>query len=108
MLDEAFRHLGNVNKSVLMHADIDECTEVNDVAHGSLQDHADLQVLHIENIGAQDRARHLVTRVTARLLQLFDDIAQRNLADTDLLCHLLVIFDKERRRSLADLLCIHI
>ena len=42
MLNETVCDLRNVDQAVLMHADIHESAEIDDVPHGSLQDHAGL------------------------------------------------------------------
>ena len=42
VLDELVRHLRDVDKSILMHADVHEHAEVDDVAHRAGQHHAGL------------------------------------------------------------------
>ena len=42
MLDIAVGDLGDVHQSVLMDTDIHEHTKVNDITHGSFQNHAGL------------------------------------------------------------------
>ena len=44
MLDIFFTDLRDVNKTVLMDADIDECAEIDDIAHDALED---LSLIHI-------------------------------------------------------------
>ena len=63
-----------MHKAVLMHADIDECTEIDDVAHRTAHLHAGLQVLHVLDVAAQDGTGQLVTRVAAGLFKLRDDV----------------------------------
>ena len=105
--DEFLSHLGNVHQAVLMNADVHKGAKVDDVPHGSLEDHAGLQILHFQNVGAKDRARHLFTRIAARLFQLGHDIPERDLADTQLFGHggiILHLFGKTRKLSGRNIL----
>src|SRR5581483_4886593 len=45
---------GIAHEAVVLDADIDESAEIHDIAHRALQDHARLEILHLENIVAQD------------------------------------------------------
>src|SRR5262249_16311078 len=47
VLDEVFRHCGDVNQAILVHADVDEGTECCDVGNGTLQDHTGLEILDL-------------------------------------------------------------
>ena len=85
MLDEFFRDFGNVNESVLMYADIDERTEVDDVAHDAVQDHADGKVGDVENVGMKLGHGERVAHVASRLFKLRDDVDDGGLADGKLL-----------------------
>lgn len=53
--DEAVGELRDMDEAVLMDADIDERTEVDHVAHGAGELHAGLQVIHIQDVGAEHR-----------------------------------------------------
>ena len=68
--------LGDVDQAVLVDADIHEGTEIDDVADGTGEDHALLQVLDLQNILAQDGLGQVFTGVAAGLLQFFGDIQQ--------------------------------
>src|SRR5699024_11365729 len=58
--------LGNMHQPVLMDADIHKSPEVNDIAHGSLEDHALLQVFDIQHIAAQDGPGHILSGISDR------------------------------------------
>lgn len=45
-----------------MYTDIHKNAEVNDITDSSLKDHALFQILHIQDIGAEDWFRHLTSR----------------------------------------------
>ena len=64
-----------------MHADIDERAEVHNIAHRTAQLHAGLQILELQNIGAQQRRGQLVARVAAGLHQIGHDVRERRHAD---------------------------
>ena len=74
MFDEFLAHLGNMDQAILMHTDIHKSTEVNNIADSSLEDHAFFQVFHIQDIGTEDRFRHLVTWISGRFFQFLYDI----------------------------------
>ena len=97
MLDIAVCHLGHVNQTILMHADIHKCTKINNITDSSLQNHSLFQVLHLQNIGTKDRFRHVVTRVAGRFFQFFYDVAESDLTDSQLFRHLLVISYLKRK-----------
>ena len=85
MLDEAVGHAGDVNQAVLMHADVHEGAEVNDVAHGAGEFHAGLQILHVQHVGAQNGLGQLVAGVAAGLLQFGKNIVEGGQADAQFL-----------------------
>ena len=68
-----------------MYADIDECAEVNDVAHDAVQDHADGKVGDVEDIGMQLGGGECVTHVASRLFKLRDDVDDGGFTDGKLL-----------------------
>ncbi len=72
-----------MHQAVLFDADVDEGAEVDDVAHGALQDHTRLQVFDLENVVAQDGRRQGVAWVKAGLFQVFEDVVERGQADAD-------------------------
>ena len=76
MLHELIRKLGNVDETVLMHADIHKGAEVDDVSDGSRQDHIGLEVGHIEDIVAEDGSLEGITEVATGLFKLADNIEQ--------------------------------
>ena len=69
-----------MHKPVLMHADVHEHAEVNDVAHRAHQLHPRLEVLYLQHVLAQQHGRQLVARVASGLHQLADYILKRRLA----------------------------
>ena len=50
MLDVLIGHLGYVEQSIVMHADINEAAEVYNVTHGTLELHALGKVGYIKNV----------------------------------------------------------
>ena len=80
-----------MDQPVLMHADIHERPEINDIADGPLEDHARLEVLYFQNIAAEDRRVELLSGIAARLFKLLNDIAQGILADPEIPGKLLLI-----------------
>ena len=76
VFDEAVGDTADVHKSVLMYANVDERAEINHVAHRAHQFHAGLQVFDIQHVGAKDGLGQVVARVSARLLQLTQDVTQ--------------------------------
>ena len=73
--------LGNMDKAVLVDADIDKSAEVDDIAYGALQFHARFQVLHFQHVSAQQGRGQLVAGVAAGFHQLARDVAERGLAN---------------------------
>ena len=86
MLDEARGHLGYVHKAVLVHADVHEGAEVDHVAYGARELHAHLEVVDAAGGAAEHDLGRVVTRVTAGLLELRDDVEEREDAAADLGC----------------------
>ena len=84
MLDELIAHLGNVEEAVVVHADINEATEVNNVSNSTLKLHICLKVVDVENVGGKDRCGCIVTNVTAGLLKLGDNILESRLTTAKL------------------------
>ena len=82
-----------MNKSVLMNSDINESSEIDYVADSSFQDHTLFQILDIQYVCAENRLRHLITRISCRFLQLFYNIPKSNLSNFQFICSLLVIPD---------------
>ena len=50
MLYKSIRHLGDVKQAIVMHADINEATEVNNVTYGALELHTLSKVANIKNL----------------------------------------------------------
>ena len=50
MLYKSIRHLGDVKQAIVMHADINEATEVNNVTYGALELHTLGKVANIKNL----------------------------------------------------------
>ena len=81
IVDELVRQLAHVHQAVLVHAQVDEGAEGGDVAHRAFQLHAGLQVGDV--VDALVEARHLEVRprIAARLLQLAQDVLDRDDAE---------------------------
>ena len=71
VLDVAVGELADVNQSVLVHADIDECAEVGHVGDHALQNHSRLRVGDLAHAFGEAGRQELLARIAARLLQLF-------------------------------------
>ena len=89
MLDKLIADLGDMHKAVLVHAQIDERTEVDNIAHGAGQLHAGLEIFQAHNIAAQQGLGQAVAYVAARLTQLGHDVVQRRLANAQRLAQVL-------------------
>ena len=66
MFDEAVGNLRDVNEPVLMDADVDECAEIGQIAHRSLQNHPFVQVGEIHDVRPQQRRRQGQSRPQGR------------------------------------------
>ena len=86
VLDELIAHLRDVYQPVLVHADVHEHAEVDDVPHRAGEDHAGLQVLHFQHVRAEDGLRQLIADVPPRFQQLGYDVPQGGDAHADFLC----------------------
>ena len=62
--------LGNVNKSVLMYADINECTEVDNVSDGSRQYHSLFKRIDIKHVVTKQRCFEIVADIASGLFKL--------------------------------------
>ena len=80
-----------------MHSNIDKYTKVNDISHGSFQNHSFLQILHIKDIRPENWFRHLISWITRRFFQLFDNIPKGDLSYSKFFSELFVIFDGKRQ-----------
>ena len=69
-----------MDQAVLMHTQIDERAEVDDVAHRAGKLHAGLQIVQTHDVTAQQRLGQAVADVASRLAQLGHNIVQRRLA----------------------------
>ena len=107
MFDKALCHLGNMHQTVLMHTYIHKCSEIDHVSHRSFEDHALFQVLHIQDICAQHRFRHLLTGITSRLGELFYNVPQGHLTHAQLFRHLFVVFHIIYRIAAKDIRRLH-
>lgn len=50
MLHKSIRKLRDMDESILVHTDIDECAEIYDISNGPLKLHLWLQIIEIEHI----------------------------------------------------------
>lgn len=64
-----------MHKSVLMHADIDKCAEINTVAHRTLKFHPGPQIVYVHNVATQHGCGQVLARVAAGPGQFRDDVA---------------------------------
>ena len=93
MFDKLIADLGNMDKTVLMNADIHKCAEIDHIPHGSFEDHAFFQIFHIQHVGAEHRLRHFIPGVSGRFLQLLHNIPESDLTDPQFLRRLLIVPD---------------
>ena len=73
--------LRDVDEAVLVDADVDEGAEGRHVGDDARADHPGLQVLELVHVVAELRRLERVARVAAGLLQLADDVVEREGAD---------------------------
>ena len=109
VLDVSVGHLGDVEQTVVVHADVNEATEVDNVSDGTLELHTGLQVGNLKNVGGEDGCRSIVTDIAAGLLELGDYIKEGGLTAAELtgeLCGavLLCLKAKESKLSCSDVL----
>lgn len=64
----------DVHKPILMDTDVNKNAEIDDVAHRAGELHPGAQILHREDIGAQNRLRETVADIPAGTLQFGDDV----------------------------------
>ena len=64
MSDVSVTDLGDVHKSVLMHADVNKGPEVDHIAHGACELHTLSEILNVHHILPQKYGRQLVTHIT--------------------------------------------
>ncbi len=69
--------LRDMHQSVLMHTDVDECSEVCDVRHDTRQKHTHLQVANLMHTRVELEHLNRSTRVASRSLQLSHDVGKR-------------------------------
>src|SRR5690606_29812756 len=81
VLDELVRQGGDVDQTVLMHADVDEGSEVGDVCNRTFQNHAGHEILQIFHAFLQLGRLEFTTRVATRFFQLGDDVLHGRHAD---------------------------
>ena len=74
--DESVGHLADVNEPRIFQADVDERSEVNNVQNSPVQFHTRCQVVELQNAAAEDRARKVRSRISARPTQCFDNVFQ--------------------------------
>ena len=72
----AVGHLRNMHKSVLMHADVDKCSEVGDVGDDAGEHHSLNEIVHLFHIGVELEGFQLLSRVAPRFFQFVHDIRQ--------------------------------
>ena len=66
-----------MHEAVLVHAHVDEGAKVDDVAHRALELHAGFQVVDGKCRAAKDHLGRVVSRVAAGLLELVDNVDER-------------------------------
>ena len=70
-----------MHEAVLVHADVHECAEGDDIRHHAIQLHALAQVLRLRHVVPERHRLERRTRVAARLSQLDEDVLQRRQPD---------------------------
>ncbi|EEF59358.1 hypothetical protein Cflav_PD1906 [Pedosphaera parvula Ellin514] len=76
VFDEAVGHLADVDEAVLMDADIDEGTERRHVGDDARQLHPGLQIFHFVHALFEGKEFKFLTRVTAGLGQLVENVGE--------------------------------
>ena len=71
------RQFGNVDQTVLVHAEIDKSAEVGDVGHAAFELHAFLQVGDFPHVLAKLRHNELIARIASRFQKLVTNISDR-------------------------------
>ena len=79
MFYKSVAHLGDVEKSVLMHSDIDKRAEIYYVPYSSREHHPLGKVFYRQHSVSQHRRRKRVADIPARLLKLVKYVGQRYL-----------------------------
>ena len=75
-----------MHEAVLVHTHVDEGTKVDDVAHRALEFHAGLQVVDGKCRAAKDHLGRVVARVATGLLELVNDVDERQGAAVQVAC----------------------
>ena len=104
MLDKSVGHLGDMEKSVVVNADINEATEVDYVTDGALKLHTGAEVGDIENVGRENGSGSIIADVSAGLLKLGDNIKERRLTASELaseLCGSVLLNLESEERKVA-------
>ena len=79
--DEVVGELADVDESVLMDADIDECAKSRDVGDNAGKFHADLEVVRLFDAVLEREQLELLAGIATRLGEFGDDVAQGRQAD---------------------------
>ena len=77
--DEAVGELGDVDKTVLMDADVDEDAKVGDIRHDAREFHSYDEVVEGVDILVEFEDFYLSTWIAPRLLKLGEDVVEGNL-----------------------------
>ena len=72
--DKLVAHRGDVNQTILVHTHIHERAESGNIGHGSLEDHAGLEILDLVDAFLELRSFKLGARVAPRLVQLGENV----------------------------------
>ena len=73
-------------EAVLVHAHVDEGAKVHDVAHRALELHAGFQVVDGKRRAAKDHLGRVIARVATGLLELVNDVDEREGAAVQVAC----------------------
>ena len=82
-----------VYQTILVNANVNKHTKVDNVANCSLQNHTFAQVFHFQNVATKDGLWHLVTWVASRLFQFRNNVAKCQLANAKFVCKFCVVLD---------------
>jgi hypothetical protein len=84
-LDVTIGKLTDVDQPRILQADVHECAEIDHIEHSAFQLHPGSKILEFENPLLEDRLGQVVPRVAFGPAKGFDDVAQGELADIQLL-----------------------
>ena len=79
--NEAVGQPADVHQAAVVHADIDEAAEIDDIEHRAGQLHAGREIFQLDNALLEDRRRQILARIAARPHELGENVAKRLCSD---------------------------